>query len=270
MDHPLLNKNKQRGGAMVEEDTWLDPDASYRSYHLPLPGAAYGRVRLNWTCEEKPTERGFGLIHFYKHNQQPQKLPLLLTQHGQSTPLPMVGGDVQPIWFRWDEETKAWEPFHPHECRRLERAYRGHLKGQGHTGGGKSISLGAGGGYGRGGHDGRVMSWGEASAVEEDSDAAAPVVGSGACFGVGSGWYVRVWVLLGRDVVLYVHKAYPTNPNTTTTPGTRPAAGEGAPPRTTAVASRRTTLAAWRLRRRLLLPLQVLLRLVPVGAGAAW
>ncbi len=111
----------------------------------------------------------------------------------------MVGGDVQPIWFRWDEETKAWEPFHPHECRRLERAYRGHLKGQGHTGSSSSSSRGQGqGGYGRGGHDGRVMSWGEASAIEEDSDApAAPGVHTGGVGGIGgggvagSGWYVR-------------------------------------------------------------------------------
>lgn len=36
-------------------------------------------------------------------------------------PPSLVGSDVQPIWFRWDEELRLWEPFRPHECRRLER-----------------------------------------------------------------------------------------------------------------------------------------------------
>lgn len=144
---------------MVEEDTWLDADASYR-HHLPLPPST-------------------------------STTPLLLTHQslssglGSGPGLAMVGGDVQPIWFRWDEESRAWEPFHPHECRRLERAYRRHLHGKGGGGGGSGCSpaegkggvMDRGQGYGQGqglDRDGRVMSWGEASAMDSD----APGMGS--------------------------------------------------------------------------------------------
>ena len=137
----------QRGGARVEEDTWLDPDASYRHY--------------SWHHEQRQQQQ-LALLP----QPQPQPPLLLLAEGGSSLSAAgaggggeravMVGEDVQPIWFCWEEDTRSWEPFQPHECRRLERAYRRHL-------------LASASNARRRGRTDRVMSWGETSdAMDSD------------------------------------------------------------------------------------------------------